>query len=77
MSFSFVTANTHIGKHCESESCSVVSDSLRPHVLYSQWNSPGQNTGVGRLSLLREIVPTQESKWGLLHCRQIHVRKMQ
>ena len=36
----------------ESESHSVVSDSLRPHVLYSPWNSPGQNTGVGRLSLL-------------------------
>ena len=36
----------------ESESHSVVSDSLRPHVLYSPWISPGQNTGVGRLSLL-------------------------
>ena len=31
----------------ESESCSVVSDSLRPHGLYSPWNSPCQNTGVG------------------------------
>ena len=28
----------------ESESLSVVSDSLWPHVLYSPWNSPGQNT---------------------------------
>ena len=27
----------------ESESHSVVSDSLRPHGLYSPWNSPGQN----------------------------------
>ena len=34
------------------KSCSVVSDSLRPHELYSLWNSPGQNTGVGSLSLL-------------------------
>ena len=34
----------------ESESRSVVSDSLWPHVLYSPWNSPGQNTGVGSLS---------------------------
>ena len=33
----------------ESEICSVVSDSLRPHGLYSAWNSPGQNTGVGSL----------------------------
>ena len=30
-----------------SESRSVVSDSLRPHGLYSPWNSPGQNTGMG------------------------------
>ena len=29
-----------------SESRSVVSSSLRPHGLYSPWNSPGQNTGV-------------------------------
>ena len=36
-----------------SESCSVVSNSLRPHELYSPWTSPGQNTGVGSLSLLR------------------------
>ena len=35
---------------CESHL--VVSDSLRPHGLYSLGNSPGQNTGVGSLSLL-------------------------
>ena len=35
-----------------NESGSVVSDSLRPHGLYSPWNSLGQNTGVGSLSLL-------------------------
>ena len=39
--------------------------------LYSPWNSPGQNTGVGRLSLLQGIFPTQGSNPGLLHCRQI------
>ena len=43
----------------ESESRSVVSDSLRPHGLYSPWNSPGQNTGVGSLSLLQGIFLTQ------------------
>ena len=42
-----------------------MSDSLR---LYSPWDSPGQNTGVGSLSLLQEIFPTQESNQGLLHC---------
>ena len=44
------------------------SDSLRPHGLYSLWNSPGQNTGVGSFSLLQGIFPTQGSKPGLLHC---------
>ena len=29
---------------------SVMSKSLQPHVLYSPWNSPGQNTGVGSFS---------------------------
>ena len=54
-----------------SESCSVVSDSLWPHGLYSPWNSPGQNTGVGSLSLLQEIFPTQGSNPGFPHCRWI------
>ena len=38
--------------------------------LYSPWNSPGQNAGVGSLSLLQGIFPTQGSNPGLLHCRQ-------
>jgi len=55
-----------------SESCSVVSDSLRPHkLLYSLWNSPGHNTGVGSHSFLQGIFPTQRLNPGLLHCRQI------
>ena len=48
-----------------------MSDSLEPHGLYSPWNSPGQNTGVGSLSFLRGIFPTQGSKPGLPHCRWI------
>ena len=39
--------------------------------MYSPWNSPGKNTGVGSLSLLQGIFLTQESNWGLLHCRRI------
>ena len=35
------------------------------------WNSPGQNTGEGSLSLLQEIFPTQGSNPGLPHCGQI------
>ena len=30
-----------------------------------------KNTGVGGLSLLQGIFPTQELSWGLLHCRRI------
>ena len=40
---------------------SVMFDSLWPPGLYSPWNSPGQNTGVGSLSLLQGIFPTQGS----------------
>ena len=49
------------GKESESENGSevrsVVSDSLRSHGPYSPWNSPGQNTGVGSLSLLQGNLP--------------------
>ena len=48
-----------------------MSDSLQPHGLYSPWNSPGHNTGVGNLSLLQGVFPTQRSNLGLLHCRRI------
>ena len=48
-----------------------MSDSLWPHGLYSPWNSPGQNTGVGSLSLLQGIFPTQGWNAGLPHCRRI------
>ena len=54
-------------KSCSNFSCkwneshSVMSDSVRPHGLYSPWNFPGQNTGVGNLSLLQGIFPTQGS----------------
>ena len=55
-------------KWCESHS--VMSNSLGPHGLYSPWNSPGQYTGVGSLSLLQRIFATQGSSSDLLHCRQ-------
>ena len=44
---------------------------LQPHRLYSPWNSPDQNSGVGSLSLLQGIFLTQKSNWGLLRCRRI------
>ena len=55
-----------------SESPSVVSDSLQTHGLYRPWNSPGQNTGVGSLSLLLGIVPTQGSNPGLPQLQAIY-----
>ena len=48
-----------------------MSYSLQLHVLYSPWNSPGQNTGVGSLSLLQGIFPTQGLNSSLPHCRRI------
>ena len=48
-----------------------MSNSLWPHGLCSLWNSPGESTGVGSLSLLWGIIPTQELDPGLLHWRRI------
>ena len=45
--------------------------SLQSFGLYSPWNSPGQNTGVGSLSLLQGIFPTQGLNPALPHCRWI------
>ena len=55
----------------ESESGSIVSDSLQPHRLYNPWNSLDQNTGLDSLSLLQGIFPTQGLNLGLPHCRWI------
>ena len=44
---------------------------LWPHGLYNPWNSSGPDTGVGRLSLLQGIFPSQESNPGIPHCRWI------
>ena len=50
-----------------AQSCLTLWDTID----YSPWNSPAQNTGIGSLSLLQGIFPTQGSNPGLLHCRQI------
>ena len=34
---------------------------VTPRIIYSPWNSPGQNTWVGSLSLFQGIFPTQGS----------------
>ena len=50
-----------------AQSCPTLYDPL----LYSPWNSLGQTTGVGSLSLLQGVFPTQGSNPGLPHCRRI------
>ena len=63
----------------EEDSHSVVSNSLRPHVLWPArllcpWNSPGKNPVVGCHFLLQGTFSTQVSNLGLLcllHCRRI------
>ena len=50
----------------EPRSLTLQADSL----LTEQPGKP-KNTGMGNLSLLQGIFPTQESNWGLLHCKQI------
>ena len=54
-----------------SESHSIVSDLLRLHGQNNPWNSLGQRTGVGSLSLLQGIFPTQGPNPGLPHYRWI------
>ena len=55
----------------ESESHSIMSNSLWPNGLYSPWNSSGQNTGMDSLSVLQKIFPTQGLNQGLPHCGQV------
>ena len=50
-----------------AQSCPTLCD---PMDCYSPWNSPGQNTRVGSLSLLQGIFPTQGLNPGLPHCRR-------
>ena len=45
-----------------SQSCPTLCDPMD-----CPWNSPGQNTGVGSLSLLQGIFPTKGLNPGLLH----------
>ena len=50
---------------------SLQTHGLQPAALLCPWNSAGKNNGVGCPSLLQQILPTQGSNLGLLHCRQI------
>ena len=60
-------SHTQLCYAVKCERCSVMSNFLQPHALYSAWDSPHHNPGVGTLSLLQGIFPTQWSNLGLLH----------
>ena len=65
----------------ESKSCSVVSDSLRPHGLYRipyTWNSPGQNTGVGKknANVDRAMLDLRSKRGGECVEKNILLRKL-
>ena len=47
------------------------SPALQADSLPAEPKGKPKNTGVGSLSLLQGSFLTQESNWGLLHCRQI------
>ena len=53
------------------KSLSCVRLFATPWTSLGPWNSLDQDTGVGSLSFLQGIFPTQETNWALLHCRQI------
>ena len=50
-----------------AQSCRTLCDPM-DHTVHG--NPPGQNTGMGSLSLLQGIFPTQGSNLGLPRCRQ-------
>ena len=47
------------------------SPALQADSLPAEPQGKPKNTGVGSLSLLQGIFPTQESNWGLLNCKRI------
>ena len=47
------------------------SPALQADSLPAESQGKPKNTGVRSLSLLQRVFPTQESNWGLLHCRRI------
>ena len=63
----------------EGESFSVMSNFLLPHGLYSPWNSPGQNTGVGSFSLLqgkdRDLFKKMRDTKGTFHAKMSTIKE--
>ena len=64
--FSRGSSQSRDGTQIEPRSPTLQVDSLP-----AEPQGKPKNTGVGSLSLLQQISPTQESNQGLLHCRWI------
>ena len=56
---------------CRNPGIEPRSPTLQVNSLPTEPQGKPKNTGVGNLSLLQQIFPTQESIWGLLHRRRI------
>ena len=73
----FPSKNTGVGCHAllqrnlPKPGIKPKSPTLQADSLPSELPGKPKNTGVGSLSLLQGIFPTQESNWGLLCCRWI------
>ena len=61
----------HMLKELPNPGIKPRSLALKADSLQAEPQGKPKNTGVGSLSLLQGIFPTQELNQGLLHCRQI------
>ena len=65
---------TEYPEPCETQSRQSSPALCDPCGLHSPWDSPGQSTGVGSLSLLQGTFPTQGSNPSLPHFKRIVYR---
>ena len=71
-----ILQDTGVGSHSLPQGSSQLRDWTRSPTLQVHslpYEPPGKprNTREGGLTLLQQIFPTQESNWGLLHCKWI------
>ena len=58
-------------RRCSQPRDQIQVSTLQVDSLSAEPQGKPKNTGVGSLSILQQIFPTQELKQGLLHCRQM------
>ena len=70
----YAVQNTGVVSHCLLQfptQGANPADSLQADSLPAEPQGKPKNTGVGSLSLLQQVFPTQGLNWGFLYCRQI------